>query len=114
MNTQLCRSCGKEVPLDKFPKAGIINGKEYRRRKCQECYWAVKRDRRHRIADWLDKHKKTLRCAKCNNDDYRVLEFHHNDENKDFNMGDASRIGYSIKKIEKELAKCIIFVQQLP
>jgi hypothetical protein len=46
-------------------------------------------------------------CAECGEDDPLVLEFHHTGE-KEFDIGNAARLGYPIGRIEKEIARCIV------
>lgn len=106
MKLQKCVTCGKEQPIDSFPAAGIVKGKFYRRRKCQECYWAVKKARRYSIRKWVNEQKQERGCKHCGNGDFRVLEFHHVD-GKDFEIATAIKLGYSKKRIEKELKRCI-------
>lgn len=105
MVLQQCRVCKQEFPAEKFPVAGTINGKLYRRRKCQACYWKVKKARRIRLSQWLEDYKKTQSCKLCGDSDFRVLEFHHRDDNKEFNVSEMAR-GYAIERIKGEIAKC--------
>ena len=107
MKLQKCVTCGRDYPVDSFPAAGVIKGKFYRRRKCQECTWAVRKARRKSIRQWVIDYKKQCKCGHCGNGDYRVLEFHHKDSDKEFEIADAVRLGYSVSRIEKELRKCI-------
>ena len=65
-------------------------------------------ERRTKIREWLFSFKRTKKCIKCGEDDFRVLDFHHLEEDKEMNIGDAIRLGYSIKKIEIEIQKCEI------
>jgi len=51
-------------------------------------------------------YKKKLSCQKCGIDDYRLLEFHHINE-KDHNISTMVNYGYSWKRIEEEISKCI-------
>src|SRR6516165_9459183 len=101
-----CKACGKKCLESKFPIAGTINGKLYRRRKCQKCYQKVKLKRKRKIAAWLEAYKKTQKCNRCPVSDYRVLEFHHQAGDKEFNVADAAATGLSVEKIVVEINKC--------
>lgn len=105
-NLQKCRDCGTEYPYDDFPAAGIVKGKFYRRRKCQACHQKVKRKRRGKLRLWVEKCKRELQCEKCGEQDFRVLDFHHKDKNKEFNVADGHRLGYCIERIQAEIDKC--------
>jgi len=104
--TRICKYCNTRCPIKKFEIANIVKGKEYRRWKCQKCYQETKNIRRRKIRIWLNEFKKELICKKCGEDDFRVLDFHHNKGEKDFTIADASRRGMSIDKIKKEISKC--------
>lgn len=104
--SKVCRYCNTEKPIEDFPIAGTTKGVTYYRNKCNTCYCAMKADRRHKISRWLKDLKKGLACEKCGNADFRVLEFHHSNGDKDFNIGQASTLGYSRKRILEEVKKC--------
>lgn len=107
MEKRKCRYCKKEYSIEEFEIANIIKGKEYRRWKCKECYNIQKNKRRNEIKKWFIDFKKTLKCEECEEDDFRVLDFHHkNREEKDFMIGDVIKRGYSEKTIMKEVEKC--------
>lgn len=106
---RVCRYCNIEFPIEGFPVANIVNGKIYWRQKCKKCYHATKKDRKIKIKTWLDEYKKKMCCEKCGEPDFRILDFHHDsNDGKDFNIGDAVRLGFSLDKIEKEITKCKI------
>lgn len=104
--TRVCKYCETRRPIEKFEIANVIKGKRYRRWKCQKCYQETKNVRRRKIKNWLDDFKKKLSCKTCGENDFRVLDFHHDDDNKDFNIGDAIRHGLSVDTIRKEIEKC--------
>ena len=87
----------------------IVAGKAYRRRKCQQCKYAVTNLRKAKLRDWLNEYKRTLSCARCGFADYRALQFHHTEpEGKDFNVADMIRSGFAAAKVEREVNKCIV------
>lgn len=63
----------------------------------------IKIIRKNFIKDFLSTHP----CVDCGEKDPIVLEFDHKDpETKLFNIGDATRSGYSIASIKEEIDKC--------
>lgn len=104
---QICKYCNKEYLEDEFSIALITNNKVYRRKKCNKCYAYTKKKNRHKKADWLQEYKKTLQCSKCNLSNYKVLEFHHPNDNKENNIGKSISM-HSIDKVKKEISKCIV------
>lgn len=107
METRKCKACELVKSLDEFSKAGLINGVQYHRYLCIPCYSISKKPRKEKIREQYYEIKKNLKCEKCGNDDYRVLEFDHIDrEAKSFNVSDAIRKGYALEKIKHEIEKC--------
>lgn len=103
---KICRYCNEKKSIEKFAKAGTIKGVDYTRNKCNTCYVKMKSDRRRRIAAWIQQQKRECSCKCCGNDDFRVLEFHHKDNNKEFDISNFG--GSGITKIKKEMKKCDI------
>ena len=60
---------------------------------------------RQKIINWLNVKKSTLKCEICNENHISCLQFHHLKDKK-FTIGHAINLGYSIPKIEIEIAKC--------
>ena len=66
-------------------------------------------DSRKRIKDFLDNYKSTHPCTRCSENDPVCLEFHHTDPKaKEIEVSRCVLMGWSIKRILKEIAKCII------
>ena len=66
-------------------------------------------ERKVRIWEFYNQLKATLKCARCGENHPATLQFHHCDpQKKDFNLSEAVREGYSIKRIKKEVAKCTV------
>jgi hypothetical protein len=59
-----------------------------------------------RIRAYINNHLKANPCVDCGETNIVVLEFDHIGDDKYFSISDATRHGYSIKKIEVEIAKC--------
>ncbi len=63
--------------------------------------------RLNNIKVWYINYKKTLKCVRCKENDYRCLEFHHKGK-KEKNISSAVSNGWSIERIKKEMKKCIV------
>jgi CO dehydrogenase/acetyl-CoA synthase beta subunit len=63
---------------------------------------------RNRIRTHINTHLKANPCVDCGETDIVVLEFDHigGAGTKHFNISDATRHGYSMKKLTEEIAKC--------
>ncbi len=67
-------------------------------------------ERKDGLKRWLVAHKSTLKCERCGESDPVCLDFHHEDPSKkDRLLSQVVSRGWSIKRIEQEIAKCRIF-----
>ena len=90
--------------------------KEYARQYNKQWYQKNKksqkqkvRDREQIILEWFREYKSSLQCSQCDEDHVACLEFHHVDPSKKENaICTMIRNGWSKKKVEKEIGKCII------
>lgn len=105
METRVCRMCNCKKSLDKFANAGIIKGVEYKRHLCIPCYSISKKPRKDRVKKDYYEWKKNLKCNRCGFDDYRALQFHHED-NKKHNIAQMVVDGFNLNKIQEEAKKC--------
>ncbi len=65
--------------------------------------------RKKRIRQALQDLKETLSCAKCGENHPSCLQFHHPDrKTKEVGVADAVSQGWSIKRILKEIEKCVV------
>ncbi|MBC7797069.1 MAG: hypothetical protein H7Z37_09370 [Pyrinomonadaceae bacterium] len=56
---------------------------------------------------WLIEFKKTLKCVRCQESHPATLTFHHrNDSEKSFEIGNALKLGVSLKRLLAEIDKC--------
>jgi len=105
METRVCRECNLKTDLTSFPLAGIVKGVKYYRHLCVSCYSKQKtnksKDRMEKFRDY----KKSLKCNRCGYDDYRALQFHHIEDNKDGTIAVMAR-NHSWKSLEEEIKKC--------
>lgn len=70
-------------------------------------YVTKKRIRKERV-EWWNEYRKSFKCQRCENSDFRVLDLHHIDpEQKDMEVSSLVQRGFSKKKILDEVAKCI-------
>jgi len=76
--------------------------KDYKQ-KDKETKQRIRKERK----DWFLEFKKTLKCEKCDLEDFRVLDFHHKDSNqKDMEVSNMVTHSWSKEKIMDEISKC--------
>jgi hypothetical protein len=103
---RICRLCNNEKNLTDFANAGIVNNIKYYRHVCIPCYTETKKPRRLNIRNKYKEYKKTLKCSKCGFADYRALQFHHVDDNKNFNIASSINGSHGWNTILEEIKKC--------
>jgi hypothetical protein len=59
-----------------------------------------------RTRAYIKAHLTANPCVDCGEANTIVLEFDHIGDDKHFNISDAARFGYGIKKLKAEIAKC--------
>ena len=104
--TKICTKCGKELPIIDFywrnKAAGI------RRSDCKYCHCKYVKQQYKERHEEVQKIKSKMCCAKCGDERFYVLDFHHRDpEEKDDGIAQMLRNNTSWEKIEGEMAKCI-------
>ncbi len=66
-------------------------------------------EREARIKEDFKKIKSLLKCERCPESHFACLDFHHkNPEEKEISISKAVAMSWSIKRIEKEVNKCIV------
>ncbi len=66
-------------------------------------------ERKDRLWAFYNQLKETLQCNKCGEKHPATLQFHHLDpQQKEFNLSEAVRRGFSVETIQKEIAKCAV------
>ena len=64
--------------------------------------------RRQAISEYVVEIKNELGCSRCSETEPCCLDFHHIYDNKLIDISKLSRMGWSWKRIDEEIAKCII------
>lgn len=121
MKTKICSKCKKEkdiksFSLDRTKKDGAQTFCKECKKELRRKYYIKNKDmilkeqkakRKDRLKLYTE-YKKTLKCEKCDENRWYVLEFHHRDkEDKSFNIG---RIAYDstvdFSLLLEEIKKC--------
>ena len=105
MERRVCRECNYTNKLENFPIADIIKGKTYYRHLCTSCYSKQKHSERRRRISKFREYKKTVKCCRCGYSDYRALQFHHIDSNKEGNISQMVR-NKTWEIVTEEINKC--------
>lgn len=103
---KICKTCGVEKDDKEFLVALTKGEKVYRRRECKSCQKPKKNAQRRARTDRFLEYRKTLKCNRCGNSDYRVLEFHHVDG--DSKVGNVTVLAshWTLEKLMGEIEKC--------
>jgi len=96
-DTKICEQCKQEKSINDF----------YPRRKiCKKCVQENERKKYYNKQEFLNSYKAQHKCAKCNNDKYYLIDFHHIDPStKKYNISNNPNI--KIETLQEELKKCI-------
>ncbi len=66
-------------------------------------------ERKDRLWAFYNQLKETLQCNRCGESHPAALQFHHLDpQQKEFNLSEAVRRGFSVETIQREIAKCVV------
>jgi len=91
-----CAECTRELQKNHYKN----NKKEYKKKL---------KEKRKRFRNWTIDLKKKLKCEKCGDKRFYVLDFHHRNENeKVFGICAGVSRGFSKKRILEEIKKCDI------
>ena len=81
METKICSKCGKEKPITEFAFRDKKRGT--RRAECKQCISERQKKKYREHKEELNEYKKQCACAKCGDNRFYVLDFHHvNPDNK--------------------------------
>ena len=96
-----CKICNLEKEDTEYYSTG--NG--YLRPECKKCKSSLEKgyqqERRKLFYEW----KSTLVCNRCGFDDPRALQFHHTNDDKEYNISNMAS-SYSLSTIKEEASKC--------
>jgi DNA-directed RNA polymerase subunit M/transcription elongation factor TFIIS len=66
-------------------------------------------ERKQKIREWLIEYKSKVACTRCGESHPATIQFHHTDpKEKDRSISEVANNGWSIERIEKEIAKCVV------
>jgi len=94
----------------KDPQVRKQKQKEYQKQyyeKNKEYYLGKSRERKRELRKWYKNWKLQLECARCGEDHYSCLDFHHKSE-KSFSIHGGASAGFSKERILEEASKCIV------
>lgn len=110
MTSKDCIKCGENKLIEYFR----LN-KTKRQAICKNCICLTQSKRVRNIRAWFKQYKRNCSCSKCGYSkethesfSCRALEFHHHNDDKSFNIGNAVASGFAIKKIKEEIDKCTV------
>jgi hypothetical protein len=105
----ICKYCNTERKESEFQKANVIKNKVYYRKKCTPCKIKDQNLRLSLNKNFIRDYKKKQSCIKCGINDYRVLQFHHNNAlDKEESISQGMMNGWSQEKLINEIKKCSI------
>lgn len=122
MDTKTCTNCHQELPYSEYnARNDSADGLQARCKAClrvtrrkwyaenQETEYARLKAAAAEKRRWWTEYKATLRCEQCGENHPSCLDFHHKDpDDKDINLAQVAFRGWSVARIEKELAKCMV------
>jgi len=118
---KICTTCNIEQPIENFHKAKTKkDGYSYTCKLCRQLYHKKHyennthnykqnaNDQKNKIKVFLNNYKQTLQCEICKESRHYCLDFHHIENNKEYNISDMAGRGVSINTLMNEIAKCQI------
>lgn len=105
METKICSKCNIEKPIEDFAFRNKAKGT--RRAECKQCISNRQKIKYHKQKEELNEFKKQKKCAKCGENRFYLLDFHHiNPETKVDTIAKLSAHS-STKTMYEEIEKCI-------
>ena len=103
-----CKTCGETKILEEdfyVSNRGPNGNALFYRHDCKSCHYKRTKSVRGEQRQKYFELKKTWTCERCGFDDWRAIQLHHHNDDKEFGVSDA--IGrYSWNKIVEEINKC--------
>lgn len=119
MKTKRCCECRLDLPLSEYcANKTKSDGLGTKCRSCQRAYskqhyadnkayyLARNEKRRQKWLAWWTEYKSSLRCRDCPENHPACLQFHHSNDDKEYNVSSLVGSMCSRTKILKEIAKC--------
>ena len=119
--TKICSNCKRELDISFFYKNKTkkdghqstckeckkeYNHKDYMKNK--EYFLEKSRKQKESLRKWLQEYKQTLKCKKCGEDRWYVLQFHHTDPSEKESEISALVYSGSAKRLKEEIDKCVV------
>lgn len=105
MDTKICTKCKKILPITEFYSRG--NGKL--RSECKNCHKNYVKQQYNKRKDLVNDIKANYKCAKCGENRFYVLDFHHlNPDDKNNTIARLTANTSKIENIQTEIDKCIV------
>ena len=118
-----CTECGEVKGEEEYHTRTRASGNTHRYKHCKSCH--RKKQKKHynqnkgeyvqkaklskeKYRLWYQKYKETLCCSKCGEDHPATLDFHHESDDKEFNVSEAAAQGESKEKLMKVIDKCVV------
>lgn len=106
METKICTKCGQERPIEDFYWKNKAKG--LRRSECKDCHNNYVKNKYKERHDEVNNIKSQMKCVKCGQDKFYLLDFHHiNPEEKDNGIAQMLRNNTPWEQILSEMKKCI-------
>lgn len=105
MDTKICTKCGRDLPLTEYYSRG--GGRL--RSECKKCHSGYVKNKYKERKNEVNKIKASYKCAKCGEERFYVLDFHHIDPSiKDESIARLTSHCNRMEDIQKEIEKCIV------
>lgn len=111
MENKTCTECNETKSIDLYYNRTGGGVRNY----CIACFSRIKTERVAAIRKWVADYKLERACKKCGYSKEThpefstyALEFHHTRDDKEFAVSLGTGRGYSLDRIKKEIAKCVI------
>jgi len=117
MNSKICSKCTNEKSLTEYNRKGdryqcycrVCQHDEQKKHYSKNKQWYRERVKAQtkKLREFIQLQK--TKCEQCGENHPGVLDFHHiNPEEKEINIGLAVIYGWSIKRLAKEIEKCVV------
>jgi hypothetical protein len=107
METKICTKCNQELPINDFNWRDKKKGT--RRSECKYCHTKYMKETYETKRSIVSDIKSQMKCKKCGENRYYVLDFHHLDPSeKEATVARMVSNNYQLEKTLQEIEKCIV------